>query len=256
MGWKLSKLTTLIVFILFTSQIISGQNNIYNEWYTPVRNKFLKIIIKNDSIILTKQSFNLNEASNYSHEGLFKIESKIFKDNEYSFIVSEKVSIDKDLNNEKTENEIQYKTLTFNLDVLSNKLYMSINTLDSAFKDKESAMSFLNSEKTNQFQIKLFNKNTIGEEELKKDFNEITLIDFKKYLQDIIEFDKKNKLPKKYKFNYIYKESAIRDLISKNGYNSIVSGRTIEKIVAKYSDEIEIKKLMEEIETSNKELKD
>ncbi len=255
MSSKLSKLTNLIIFILFSSQVISGQNNIYNEWYTPVRNKFLKFIIKNDSIILTKQSFNLNEESKYSPEGLFKIESKIFKDNEYSFLVSEKVFIDKDSINEKTENKIQFKTLTFNLDVLSNKFYMSINTLDSTFIDKESAMSFLNAKSTNKFRIKLFNKNTIEEEALKKDFNEISLNDYKKYLQDIIEFDRTYKLNRKYKFNYIYKESVIRDLISKNGYNSLVSGRTIEKIVEKYSNEIEVKKLMEEIAAASKELK-
>lgn len=255
MCWKLSKITNLILFIFLTSQFISGQNNIVNEWYTPVRNKFLKIIIKNDSIILTKQSFNLKEESKYSHEGLFKIESKIFKTNQFSFVVSENVIVDKNLNIETTENKTQYKTLTFNLDPLTNTLFMSINSLDSTFVNVESAKSFLNTEPTNQFRIKLYDKIAIEEEVVKKDFNDITLVDFKKYLQDIIEFDKANKLDRKYKFNYIYKESVIRDIISKNGYNSLVSGRTIEKIVEKYSNEIEVKKLMEEIAASNKELK-
>lgn len=247
----------LTFLLLLTTLTIFGQNKIIGDWYTPVRSKFLKIIIKNDSIILTKQKFNLSEKSNYSHEGLFKIETKLFDNNTFSYVVSETKFIDKsDLHGDKSEitgEQISYKILTFKSDSINKKLAMAIYSLDSNFTSKDIAEQFLNELQTDFIGIDLYDNLGVEIETKKKNINLILLNDFKKYLEEIIIFDNANrdKIQKKYKLNYVYKESIIRKILSKIGYNSFCSGRDLELIIEKYSKDSEIKKLLNQISNSN-----
>lgn len=239
-----------ILILLLSNAIMFGQNTINGEWYTPVRNKLLKVTIKEDSLYLTKQKFDLNEKSDYLHEGLFKIEKKTINGEIISFILSESRFIDPDLGDKptKTGKQTFYKIATFRWDANSKKNTMAIFSFNSDFDSKESAEESLKSIPDNFIGINLYDKSGIETASRKKEVQSMTADDLKNYLKEAIQFakDAKNNLPK-YKLNYVFRESAGRELVSKAGFNPFYKGREMELIFAKYSEDPEVKKLMSEL---------
>ncbi len=223
----------LIFICLFFVLIITNKANaqsIEGNWYTPIRNKLLHLIITKDSILLRKCSFDTSMQDYGYLESGYHIEKKI----KNAFIV-------KNIKDSMTN----FYLVTFKSE--NEKNLMNIQSFSDTFSTIAEAEKAIDTFQKNPLSVTFLNKENINKIRSKKPIETITLEEFKTHIINLIALDSTNKTyaKKKFKFNYLYIESTERIMYSELGFNSLVKGFVIDAIFRKYYEFSEIKTLIE-----------
>lgn len=225
------KLRSKIVFLLFGWCVTNGLYAQIAEgnWYTPLDNKLLQLVISKDSILFRKCSFDV-EMKEYGDADLAL---KIEKLNNGNFIVSQ------------TKEATQTFYLFFPA-FKGDQLQGNIESLNSKFPTPAEAENALQSTEKPPMDIVFLNRATIDKIRQQKPIETMTAADFKNYAQRIIYLDASTAVAfrnKKCKLNYVYMESTGKILLSELGFNSLVKGDAFDTMWKRFTKDPETQEI-------------
>ncbi|HSY62328.1 MAG TPA: hypothetical protein VK796_10650 [Cytophaga sp.] len=200
------------------------------NWYTPIRNKLLHIVISTDSIVFRKCSFDSLRDYGYADMS-FKIERKV----KTTYIVS---SIKDTLP--------VYYLFSFIPDHTSNKNYMSIESFNNKFPTITDAEKSISEIEKQPLKIAFLTKKEIDTIREGKNISSMTTTDFKNYATRIIQTDSVNAQysNKKYKLSYLYSESGAKLILAELGFNPLVKGDQFDALFDKFYQDPETQQIL------------
>ena len=229
-----------IIFVFLN--LIRISNSVYGQetnrnWYAPVRNNLVKIIITEDSIHIGKINFDIT-SKEFSLDMSFKIEKKISN----HFFVSEFIDSIK-----------KYSIFSFKHE--NKSLYLNINSLNEKYNLLSETEKRIDTFAIDPLYVLFKDSISIVEIRKKKNMKSMTSKDFITYANKIIQIDSSiSKLKKRqYRLAYLYRESTNKFVVSDCGFNSLVKGNKFDSIIYKFGDLVETKELFERMvkRTSN-----
>ncbi|WP_157446995.1 hypothetical protein [Cytophaga aurantiaca] len=220
----------ILILISFTTPRTLLAQTLEGNWYTPLRNKLLHVIISTDSIVFRKCSYDSLRDYGYADRA-FRIE-KIVHTN---YIVSS-----------FTDSVTNYYLFGFIVDTNSGKNHMNIESTNVAFSNIAAAENAIPQFQKQPLYILFLTKQQIEKIKEGKDISTMTVNDFKIYANKIVEIDSINVDPtnKKYKLSYTYSESTSRLVLCKYGFNALVKGNKFDAMLEKFYENPETKDLL------------
>jgi hypothetical protein len=223
------KIVTLLFLVFAFHTIHIAAQTIEGEWYTPLRNKLLRVTISRDSICMKKISFDDN-GQEYKYADSYKIEKEINS----TYIVS---------NPEDTVTA--YYLFGFSLDNTNRRNYMNIESFNISYPTIADAENAIVGMKKQQLRIVFVEKQEVERIKKYKDLSSMTTTDFTNYATRVIVSDSTNAiyLKNKYKLSYLYAESTGRIILADMGFNSFVKGHVFDSMLQTYAAHEETKEI-------------
>jgi hypothetical protein len=218
----------ILILIILTTLTSDMFCQVEGDWFTPLRNKLLHILITKDSISFRKCSFE-KEMQDYGYIDMaFKVEKKV---NE-SYIVS------------MTDDSIKYYYL-FCFQVINGINYMNIESADKKFSTITEAENENPNFKKQSLNITLLSALELDKIRQNKIVEKMTTNDFKKFASSIMKSDSiyRQRVVRKYKFTYLYAESTNRILLADIGINSLVKGSILDSMFERFQENPETKEM-------------
>lgn len=221
----------LIVILLngLTNQLFAQTAE--GDWYTPIRNKLIRVTISADSIVIRKCNFESIKDHGYIAMS-YSIKKKIGS----TYIVSD-----------AQDTLLRYQLFGFTTDSMhSDKLYMNAESINTNFATRSDAEKAIPEFEKQHFKIMLFTKQGIDNMRKGKDIETMTAADFNRYASKIIAADSANAayLNKIYELSYLYGESSARILLAECGVNPLVKGNRFDDMIEKFYNNPETKDIV------------
>ncbi len=224
------------VVFLFVTSIASPALSQNNEvcWYTPIRNKLVKITITQDSIFFTKVRFENPERDYGYHSTLSKIEKAITTDTSTCYILSS-----------TKDSTVIFNIFYFNLIKSKAQLLIHVESMNIDYGSIKEAENAIPEFSMPQLKITLMQLQQIEEIKQGKPISSMTTELFNRYAKKIIKNDSINQVyyEHNYKLGYLYVESTSRILLADLGINSLVKGNIYDKMLFSFAEKEETKEL-------------
>ncbi len=201
------KLLALLVFCVISGVKTLAQS-IEGNWYTPLPNKLLHIVISKDSIVFRKCSFD--DMKDY---GYADVAFRIAKTVDNTYIVSEK---------KKNGQEIFY---LFGVALENERCLINMASMSDEFLTFAEAEDHYDVLKGHSRNIVLVAKTEVETIKKQRAITTMTTEDFKKFANAMIGLDAANidVAEKKYKLSYLYRQSILRILLADIGFDPFVA---------------------------------
>ncbi len=217
------KSKTILIIAIFCTVFCTDlcAQTVAGDWYTPLRNKLLHIIITQDSIAFRKCGFDI-EMQDYGYVDLrFKIEKVT---NNY-FIVS---------NSADTIPAFYW----MNFSLADGKNNLNIESLNESFTSVTEVEKAIKLKELSNMNVVLLDKTTIDKIRQLRDISTMSVADFKNYALKLMALDDNNDKQKdqKFKLSYLYVESTGRITLADLGFNSLVKGNVFDAMIGKFAE--------------------